>query len=196
MRRATCVFILSLLASTAVSAAKIDMNDPRRTVGMEDDVRVDAQLTSEFVSAQSLIGVTYQIQNLSPRAIAIADRAAEASFDSDSSTVTLSIGAEVPPAGEMPRIVVIHSGEKRTFSAGAVVRWSLRGQRIGRPAYVQIRVNVLRDAAPFAAMSERRKLSDEQFEQWLKFNVSIVLNTVPVRYRVENDTRSADASRR
>lgn len=195
MRRSTLFLVITLVAS-ATHAARVDMNDPRRAVGTDDGVRVDAQLASEFVSAQSLLGVTYQIQNLSPNTIAIADRACEASFDTDSSIVTLSVGAEVPGRGEMPRLVLIHSGERKTFSAGAVVRWSFRAQRIARPALVQIKVNVLRDATPFVAFAEHQKLSDEAFDQWLRLNQSIELNAIPIRYRAVEDTRAADASRR
>jgi len=64
MRCSTWFLVVTLIA-TAGQAARIGMKDRRRAVGAEDDVRVDAQLTTEFVSARSPIGVTYQIQNLS-----------------------------------------------------------------------------------------------------------------------------------
>lgn len=192
MRR---VWLLIIFCTNAALAAHVDMRDPRRAVGSEDDVRIDAQLSSEFVSAHSVIGVTYRVHNFSSQTIAVADRLADASFDSDSATVTLSIGSEVPLGGEMPRLVFIRSGEAKTFSAGATVRLSPRDQRVARPALVQIRVNILRDATPFTGLSERQKLTDAQFEQWLKFNDAIELNAIPVRYRVIEDARTADASR-
>ena len=201
MRRSTWFLAITLMA-TAGYAATIDMKDPRRAVGAEDDVRVDAQLTTEVVSAHSPIGVKYQIQNLSPRTIAVAEKLCEASYDGDSATIMLSIGSEVPSGGEMPRLVTIRSGETRTLTAGAMVKSSPTTQRIKAPAFVEIRVNVLRDAAPFMALMERQKratagiaLSDEEFEQWLKLNESIVLNTIPVRFRVVEENRT-DASRR
>jgi hypothetical protein len=201
MRRSTWFLVITLIA-TAGHAATVDMKDPRRAVGAEDDVRVDAQLTTEVVSAHSPIGVKYQIQNLSSRTIAVADKLCEASYDGDSATIMLSVGSEVPSGGEMPRLVMIRSGETRTLTAGAMVKSSPTAQRIKTPAFVQIRVNVLRDAGPFMALVERQKrasagiaLSDEEFDQWLKLNESIVLNTIPVRYRAE-ETRAADASRR
>ena len=202
MRRSTWFLVITLIA-TAGHAARIDRKDPRRAVGAEDDVRVDAQLTTEFVSAHSPIGVTYQIHNLSSRTIAVADRLCEASYDSDTATIALSVGSEVPSGGEMPRLVIIRSGETGTFTAGAVLKSSLRALRIAMHAFVKIRVNVLRDASPFMALMERQKranagvvLSDEDFDQWLKLNESIVLNTIPVRYRAVEETRAADASRR
>lgn len=171
------------------------MKDPRRAVGMEDGVRVDAQLTTEFVSAHSPLGVTFQIRNLSPRTIAVADRSCEASYDSDTATISLSIGAEVPSGGQMPRLLLIRSGETKTLTAGAMVKSSLRQRQMARPAFVQIRVSVLRDAAPFTALRAGVALSDDDFDQWLKLNESIVLNTLPVHDRAE-ETQAADASRR
>lgn len=193
--RGSTWFLVIVLTAAAGSAARIDMKDPRRAVGTEDGVRVDAQLTTEFVSPHSPIGVTYQIHNLSPRAIAVADKSCEASYDSDTATITLSVGAEVPNAGEMPRLVVIRSGESKTFTAGASVKSSLREQRSKSPSFVQIRVNLLRDAVPFMALTPGFALSDADFDQWLKLNESIELNTIPVRYRAE-ETQAADASRR
>lgn len=171
------------------------MKDPRRAVGTEDGVRVDAQLTTEFVSPHASIGITYQIHNLSPRTIAVADRSCEASYDSETATITLSVGSEVPNGGAMPRLLTIPSGETRTFTTGATVHSSLRGERVARPAFVEIHVNVLRDATPFTALRAGIALSDDDFDHWLKLNESIVLNTIPVRYRAE-ETQAADASRR
>jgi hypothetical protein len=200
MTRSTWLLVITLIA-TAGHAATIDMKDPRRAVGAEDDVRVDAQLTTEVVSAHSPIGLKYQIQNLSPRTIAVADKLCEASYDGDSATIMLSIGSEVPIGGEMPRLVTIRSGETMTLTAGAMVKSSPTTQRLKVPAFIEIRVNVLRDAGPFTALIAQQKnakvavvLSDEDFEQWLKLNESIVLNTIPVRFRAE-ETRAADASR-
>lgn len=170
------------------------MKDPRRAVGSEDDVRVDAQLTAEFVSPRSPLRVTYQIRNLSSRTIAVAEKLCEASYDDDTATITLSVGSEVPSGGAMPRLVVIRSGETRTLTTGATLKL-VRAQRIHPPAFVQIRVNVLRDASPFLALDAGFHLSDEDFDRWLKLNESIELNAIPVRYRAE-EVQEADASRR
>ena len=130
----------------------------------------------------------------------------EASYDSDSRTITLSVGSEVQRDGEMPRLVAIRSGEKRTFTVGTVLRVTvlpLRTPRTAVPGFVQIKVNVLRDVAPFVALMDRQSrasvaiaLNDDQFEQWLKTNESIVLNVIPVRYHASEQSRVADASQR
>src|SRR2546425_3519382 len=109
------------LIATAAFAAHVDLNDPRRALGREDDVRVDASLTQANVSASSPLYVTYQIQNLSQVAIAFAEKVTDASWDAESQTITLSLGAEIPPGPTMPRLVVIQPGEKRVFCGGAMV---------------------------------------------------------------------------
>ena len=205
MRSSTWFLFIALL-SAGGHAATIDMNDPRRAVGSEDDIRVDAQLTGDFVSPHSVIAVTVQIQNFSSRTVAVVDKVCEASYDSDSRTITLSVGSEVPRDGQMPRLVAIRSGEKRTFTVGTVLRVTvlpLRTPRTAVPGFVQIKVNVLRDVAPFVALMDRQSrasvaiaLNDDQFEQWLKTNESILLNVIPVRYRAAEQSRMADASQR
>jgi hypothetical protein len=60
--------------------------------------------------------VTYQIENLTNSTIAIADEVSDAAFDMDSRTITVSIGAEVPPGPNMPHPVTVSPGEKRVLS--------------------------------------------------------------------------------
>lgn len=127
MRRSISFLVIALLAA-ATYGSRIDMKDPRRAVGMEDGVRVDAQLT-------------------------------------------------------------------KTLTAGAMVKSSSRQRQMAGPAFVQIRVSLLRDAAPFTALRAGVALTDDDFDQWLELNESIVLNTIPVRYRAQ-ETQAADASRR
>src|SRR5688572_10553505 len=93
----------------------IDMEDPRRAVGRQNDVRVDATLIQDTVSPGTPVGVVYQIQNFSAGRIAIADKVVNAEYDADSQTITLAIGAEVPEDGRMPRMVTIEPGEKKVF---------------------------------------------------------------------------------
>ena len=201
MRRSIWVLLITLIA-TAGHAAKVNMNDPRRAVGADEDVRVDAQLTDEVVSTSAPVGVTFQINNLSPRTIAIADKVCEASYDGETRTITLSVGSEVPKGGELPRLVTIRPGEKKTFTTGANVnlRPTLAKQRMAAPAFVQIKVNVLRDVTPFTGVMERARagtatlLSDAEFDEWLSSNASIELNVIPVRYRVAEQSRANDAS--
>src|SRR4051812_9149768 len=110
--RAT-VALAVLLTATVLQAAKVDMRDPRRAVGREDDIRVDAELAQDAVSTNTKLGVVYQVQNLTNTPIAVADRISDATYDSETQTITLSFGAEVPDGATMPHLVVIPPGGKK-----------------------------------------------------------------------------------
>jgi len=197
--------LTTLIAAAAVSAASIDMNDPKRSLGREDDVRVDAQLVRDVVSPGSPVGITYQIENLSDSSIAIASKVADASYDEDSRTISLHVGAEVPPDEFMPQMIVIAPGEKKVLQAGATPSLraaSVRAAFAAIPRFVQVKVAILRDLRPFAKLIEKQdgrtkqRLTDEQFDQWFTSNDTIYLNTVPVRYEPNMSTTAADAEKR
>ncbi len=173
-----------LLHAAAATADSINMDDPRRTVGREDNVRIDAQLVQDTVSPGTPIGVAYQIENLSATPVAVADKVASATYDQDTRTITLSIGSEVPDDGRMPHIVTIPPGEKKVFRTGATPMLGGAATRSPQaaPRYVQVKVSILRDLAPFAKLSSAQTLSDEQFDKWFEANDTIFLNAVPVNF--------------
>lgn len=203
MKSSKLFALISAMIAIHASAATIDMDDPRRVVGREDDVRIDAQLVHETVSPGMPVGVTYQIQNFTAHDIAIADKIATASYDEDTLTVTLSIGAEVPPAGKLPQLIVIAAGEKKTFRAGATPSFrptAIRSSVGIEPRYVQVKVSILRDLAPFREVVAQQArapqvLTDAQFDQWFESNDTILLNTVPVRYSPRRTNNFAGAER-
>ena len=196
------VFASSLLLAAAAEAAGIDMDDPRRSVGREGDVRVDAQLTRDTVSAGSPVAVTYQIQNFTNATVAIADKLSDASYDEDERTITLAIGAEVPVDGAMPHMVTIAPGEKKIFRASAVPVFTasaMRATRNASPRYVQVKVTILRELAPFLPLIEnqsRARLSDELFNRWMESSDTIFLNAVPVGWMGRDSDGGIDASQR
>ena len=193
---------ITLLHAAAASAANIDMNDPRRVVGRESDVRVDAQLLQDTVSPGSVVAVTYQIQNFTAAPIAIADRVTTASYDADTATITLAIGAEVPQDGRMPHVATIGPGEKKVFRTGATPALNaaaLRSSLATRPRYVQVKVTVLRDVAPFSPLIDSQQqartapmLPDALFDKWFEANDTILLNTVPVRFSLRGAGSTPD----
>ena len=198
-----------LVSAAAAQAAHVDMKDPRRALGREDDVRVEAQLVQDTVSSGSPIGVTYEVQNLSAGWIAVADKVASADFDADSRTITLSIGAEVPKNGALPHMVMIAPGEEKTFSAGAsadIATPSSRSPFVVVPRFVQITVNFLRDVRPFRDLIARQAvlaqsqpsiaLSDAQFDAWMQSNDSVILNALPVAWKAGGHTGSPNAEER
>lgn len=192
MKRLSLGLLASLALTASAAAASIDMNDPRRSLGREGDVRIDAQLTRDTVTGGSPVGITYQVQNLSTSTIAIASRESDASYDEDNRTIVLAIGSEVPPDGNMPQMTLIEPGEKKLFTAAATPALrpaAMRTALVVAPRYVQVKVAILRDVRPYLQLIQsqngrgRQRLSDELFERWFESNDTIYLNAVPVRYQ-------------
>lgn len=191
------LFAITVIHAAAASAASIDMDDPRRSLGREGNVRVDAQLLRETISPGTPIGVTYQIQNLSSSSVAVADKVTDASYDADTRTITIGVGSEVPPDGNMPHMIVIAPGEKKVISTVALPLLPAEASRASFamvPRYVQVKVAILRDVRPYAQLIEQQngrtrvRLSDELFEQWFESNDTIFLNSVPVRFEAAPPT--------
>ncbi|HEV7426766.1 MAG TPA: hypothetical protein VGQ46_10395 [Thermoanaerobaculia bacterium] len=199
---ATAVF---LLAASTVRAAGVDFKDPRRAVGREDDIRVDAEVLQETLSPGSPISVTYQIENMTSSPIAIADKVADATFDADSQTITMSIGAEIPQGTAMPHLTTIAPGQKRAFRIGAsaqVLVSNTRGPLAHVPRFVQIVVNVLRDLKPFAKLIAQQAqsaaappLPNDLFDTWVASVSSVELNVLPVRWSNEQHGVTAEMAR-
>jgi hypothetical protein len=187
--------IAAIVLLPSAFAGGIDMDDPRRTVGREDNVRVDAQLVQDTVSPGSPIGVTYQIENASSTPIAVADKVSDATYDTDSRTITVSIGSEVPSDGKMPHVVTVAPGEKKIFRTGVTPALGAAAARSSRahPRYVQIKVSILRNLAPFAHLianqsNAEQVLPDDLYDRWFESNDTIFLNAVPVRFSVRRNT--------
>jgi hypothetical protein len=182
---------IALLHTAAATAAGIDMDDPKRALGRAGDVRIDAQLVNDTVSPGAPIGITYQIQNLSTSTVAVAAKVSDASYDADTRTITLTVGSEVPPDGNMPQMVVIAPGEKKVLQTAATPKLSaqvMRSSFAAAPRFVQVKVAIMRNLEPFAQLIEaqdgrtKRRLSDELFEKWFECNDTIFLNSVPVQF--------------
>ena len=189
------LFVVTLmLTSAAMAAARVDMKDPRRALAREDNIRIDAQLLQDTLQPNGPIQVTYQIENLSGSAVAIADRISDVDFNPDDVTLTLTIGAEALTMKTLPHLVVIMPGEKKTLRSGGTVRGVLNahGPFAVVPHSVLIRVNVLRDVAAFrqaiAAQQQPNAavaVTNDMFDRWIDSNDSIELNTLPVRWSAQ-----------
>lgn len=197
---------VSLLIAAAAQAARVDMNDPRRALGREDNIRVDAELLQDSLSPTSSLSVNYQVQNLTNQIIGIADRISDVSYDPETATVTFSIGAEVPTGKSMPHVVTVAPGETRVLSAGGALHVAVPRQQTPWsvvPRYVQIKVNVLRDVAPFAALLAQQAksaaapaLPNDLFDKWVDVNDAVLLNSIPVRWNARDAHPSVDAAER
>ena len=195
----------SLSVAAAVHAARLDFNDPKRAVGREDNIRIDAQLNDDTLSSSAPVTVTYQIENLSTAPVAIADKVASADYDPESNTITLSIGAEVPSGTVMPHLVAIKPGEKRvltTASFAHVTVPSVRTPWTSVPRFVSIKVSVLRDIKAIAQVFEKQSpgappqpVPNDLFDRWVEGTDSVYLNAIPIRWKQDNRAGTADSDR-
>ena len=201
---AVAVAAVTILAVSA-NAASLDFTDPRRALGREDDIRVDAQLSTDTFSPGAVVGITYQIENLGKVPVAIASRITAADFDAESRTLTITIGAEVPTGTNMPYLAVVKPGEKRVFTTGAYAQVPLPSVRTpwtAVPRFVEIRVSLLRNVAPFERFILKQSESQasmrfpsEMFDQWVEGSDSIYLNAIPIRWAPEGRTGPSAADR-
>jgi hypothetical protein len=188
-RNQLLAFAALFLAGCASST--VNMSEPRRVVGTESSVRVDAEIVDE-VRPGSPVAITYQITNQRGDAIAVADILPDTSWDDETSTVTVSIGSEVPGEVMLPRLIRIGPGETKSFSTAArVTRMIPSGSadpRVVPRTLLRLKVNFLGDTAPFAELIDipekavaDKKRADELFAPWLERNEVLYTNAVPVK---------------
>lgn len=194
-----CGSALLILLTACASAPPVDMGEPRRIVGNENKVRVDAQVTGEEASAGATLPITYEVTNQRDTPIAIADIVSDTNYDSESNTFTVNIGSEVPGNETLPRLVMIAPGEKKTFTTAARMKYimprrSPSDPRYNMPAEFRLRVNFLGDVEPFRQLIGIRetmvadaKLADELFPLWLEKNEVLYTNTIPMRMLSRTD---------
>jgi hypothetical protein len=186
---------LPLVLLGACATAQVDLEEPRRVVGSEAGVRVNAEIRGEEISPGSPLAVTYEVSNERNVDIAIADLIPTTTWDADSRVLTLHVGSEVPGEQLLPRLLVLKAGEKRTFTTTArlamVPPAPSADPRQPRGAELRIKVNFLADLAPFAALigiPERAvndpQLADQLFPLWIDRNEAVYTGTVPVRFGV------------
>lgn len=186
--------VLLLLFTTACATTAVDMSEPRRIVGTENSVRVDAQVTGEHVSPGAHIPITYEVTNQRASAIAIAELIPETTYDADTQTFTVSIGAEVPGNTMLPRLITIEPGQKKSFTTKARVVFAGAAHtdpsmRRVAPASFRLKLNFLGDTEPFRALIGIKevavadpKLADTLFPLWLERNEVVYTNAIPMRW--------------
>jgi hypothetical protein len=184
--------VLLTLGLVGCASTAVDMAEPRRIVGTQDSVRIDAQVSADQVSPGAHIPITYEITNQRATAIAVAELLPDTSYDAESHTFTVSIGSEVPGNTMLPRLVVIEPGEKKTFSTMArmiyVIPPRADPQRPA-PADFRLKLNFLGDTEPFRELIGIKevavadaKLADTLFPLWLERNEVVYTNTIPMRW--------------
>lgn len=184
--------ILFLLAGCA-TVAPVDMDEPRRVVGTENAVRVDAEIRGEELRLGAPIPISYDITNQRNVPIAVADIVPVTTFDPDSNTVTVSIGSEVPGETMVPRLIAIAPGEKKSFTtavrfAGPLPRASATPLG-GTQLELRLKVNFLGDTSGLddlltmtqKALADSQR-ADELFPIWIERNEAVYTNTLPMRW--------------
>ncbi len=202
------VLLLSVIAVGGCASTAVNMAEPRRIVGTENSVRVDAQVSADQVAPGSYIPITYEITNQRETAIAVAELLPETTYDPESHMFTVSIGSEVPGNTLLPRLVTIGPGEKKAFTAMARVIY-VRAPRLADPqigsadAGFRLKLNFLGDTEPFRELIGIKevavmnpKLADALFPLWLERNEVVYTNAIPMRWAVRTrDTGDATERR-
>src|ERR1051326_1167371 len=114
MKSSLFVVTVRLTTAAAMAGPHVNMKDPRRALAREDNIRIDAQLLQDTLQPNGPITVTYQVENLSNAAIAIADRVSDVDFNPDDVTLTLTIGAETLTGKTLPHLAVIAPAAQKT----------------------------------------------------------------------------------
>lgn len=200
--------LLAALAFASCASSPVDLQESRRALGTESDVRVDAEVWGDKLSQSTTVPFKYDVTNQRPTSIAIAELIPAASYDPETQAVTIDVGTDVPGEEFLPRLIVIGPGEKRSFSGVAHVNIMLPVNRAtspmtSYPKALQIKVNFLNDPQPFemlVGISERAvhdpKLAAELFPKWLERNEVVLTNTLPMRWGAEDNPMPNAAGRR
>jgi len=201
MRRASAILVLLLAACS--STAPVNLTEPRRVVGTENNVRVDAEVFGDTLSPNVNIPIKYDITNNRPTTILVADLTLLASYDPESLMVTVDVGSEIPGEQFLPRLISIPSGAKKSFKGAAhvsIISNPASTPFVPRPNKLRIRVNFLGDPKPFEKLidiPERAvhdpELADALFTKWVEGNETVITNTLPMHWRGTTPTMD-DAS--
>jgi hypothetical protein len=184
--------MLAILSGCATRS--VDLEQPRRLLGTDAGVRLDAEIASDQLSPERAIAVRYDITNLRSTPIAVAELIPETTYDPETQTITIGLGSEVPGVEFLPRLAVIGPGQKKSFAQVASFHFLLPGSPstnpFGRyPRALRVRLNFLGDIKPFERLidiQERAvhdpRLADELFAKWIEKNETVDTNALPMHW--------------
>ena len=182
---------LLFLAVACASSKPVDMKEPRRVVGTENDVRVDAEIYGDRLGPNVTLPLKYDITNHRPTTILIADLIPESSYDPETHTVTVTIGAEIPGQQFLPRLIPIQPGERKSFTSAVrvVIVANTSSPWLPRPNALRFKINFLGDPKPFEkliSIPEKAvhdpQLAEQLFPKWVEGNETVITNTLPMRW--------------
>ena len=192
MKRSPIVLLFPLIAAACATTQPVNMNEPRRVVGTENDVRIDAEVYGDTLAPTVSIPIKYDISNNRSTPILVADLLLNATYDPETFTVTVDIGSEIPGEEFLPRLIAIPSGGKKSFSAAAHVNIMQNPSATPfapRPNALRLRVNFLDDPQPFAQLIDipEKAVRDPQlaaaiFPKWVEKNETVITNALPMRW--------------
>lgn len=190
MRRMTVLVFtgsLALLLSSGCASGGGAVDESARLIGRESDVRVDAMVRNLNIGFGSNVSIRYDVENLRTEPIAVADIVPEVVFDTDTGLITVMLGSEVPGNEFLPRLVMIRSGEKQSFSAG--VNLNVGSTVRISPSAIRIRLSYLKDVEPFESLIgitqkavHDPELADEMFLPWVESVRFVDTNSVPLQW--------------
>jgi hypothetical protein len=201
------VVAVAVLFAAACASKPVDMDEPRRVVGTENDVRVDAEVIGDTFQTSTVISLKYDVTNNRTTSIAVADLVPDANYDPDTRTVTINLGSEVPGKELLPRLIAIPPGGKKSFSGAAHVNLIMGETAVTPltrfPNALQIKLNFLGDTKPFEQLIDipergvyNPKLADALFPTWLDRNESVITNSLPMRWSGPKEAPSPFPGRR
>ncbi len=199
MNRFACVVVVSLaslLIGCASSAPTVDMKEPRRVVGTESDVRVDAEVYGDSITSGGAVVFKYDVTNQRSAMIAVADLVPETSYDPETQIVTVNIGTEIPGDQFLPRLILIKPGEKKSFATSARMMFISAQNPLNRaaiPRALRLKLNFLNETQPFVKLIEipdkavhDPQLAAELFPKWVDRNESVVTSSLPMHWGVRD----------
>ncbi len=190
-------FLLLLATAAACSSSSsskpiVESTEPRRALGTENGVRLDVELYSDSLKTNTNLPLKYDITNHRDQTILVADLIPQGSYDSDTQTVTVNLGTEIPGEQFLPRLIPIRPGERKTFTVAAhvVIAANPGTPWTPKPNGVRIRLNFLDDTKTFSPLVDIKEkavhdpnLAAALFQKWVENNETVVTNTLPMRWQ-------------
>lgn len=167
------------------------MSEPRRIVGTENNVRVDAEFYTDRLGPNVNLPLKYDVTNQRDTTILIAELIPEATYDPETHMVTVGIGSEIPGEEFLPRLIAIRPGERKSFSTAAhvVIVSGPSSPWVKRPNALRLKLNFLSDPVPFEKLigiPERAvhdpELAARLFPKWIEGNETVFTNSLPMRW--------------
>lgn len=192
MNRTIALLAVALLAAACASTpSPVDLKEPRRVLGTEANVRLDAQVYQDHLSESIAIPISYDVTNHRRESILIADLVPNATYDPETRAVTIQLGSEIPGENFLPRLIPVKPEEKKSFSTVAHLNIAAHPGTpwAPRPDRVLIKLSFLTDPKPFEQLVDIKekavydpKLASDLFTKWVDGNETVVTNSLPMRW--------------